>query len=396
MGALAKFLLSAASLAKKGVKESEILEFAKREFGDVSEFMRAKIRKIFKNKDAPSIKNPAKQEGEVVPFKKDQASGIMASDEASPLMKRLSEGAQMLKGMKQSGMNPTVALTKTLARSILNKKGIQVPDRVDPIEVLVENFGADVLMDTRNIADELLELQRMGKGTKGIDEVLEQEGMFDIQINKDAPKGLSQEELRQIKKEVDQEKMFEDFDPTDRDPNAMGGIMRANYKIGSGIKLAKFLASKGKNLKQEIKNAVDNIFTTGDSKYDADVALDSMLEELDVDRDMFDQKDIIDAYGMAYQQLTAPIIKNLKTPKGTRPTKPEKSIKSMKETGSMDISDPEIASEFDRFMKETDPEGYKKMEEAMKKAADEAQPLEYVLGTRKKNSEGGLNYLMGM
>ena len=165
-----------------------------------------------------------KGKGDVGLPKKDQASGIMASEEASPLMKRLSEGAQMLKGMKQSGMDPTVALTKTLARSILNKKGIQVPDRVDPIEVLVENFGADVLMDTKNVAEELLELQRMGKGTKGIDEVLEQTGMFDVQINKNAPKGISQDELRQIKKEVDQEKMFKDFDPTDREPNSEGGL----------------------------------------------------------------------------------------------------------------------------------------------------------------------------
>ena len=224
MGALGKFLLAAASLAKKGVKESEVLEFAKREFGEVSQLMKAQIRKLYKNKDAPSIKNPDKKPGEVVPFKKDQASGIMASDEASPLMKRLGEGAQMLKGMKQSGMDPTVALTKTLARSILNKKGIKVLERADPIEVLIENFGADVLMDTKNLAEQLLELQRMGKGTKSIDEVLEQEGMFDVQINRDAPKGLTQEELRQIKKEVDQEKMFEDFDPTDREPNSEGGL----------------------------------------------------------------------------------------------------------------------------------------------------------------------------
>jgi len=368
-------------------KPSNVVPFRKKE--GIESLSKGRVKKPGEVIEA-SFKPGVDKRGKRVEESPSQASG------ASPLMQRLGEGIETLKTMKKSGMDPTVALTKTLARSILNKKGIEVPERVDPIEVLAENFGADVLMDTRNIADELLELQRMGKGTKGIDEVLEQEGMFDIQINKDAPKGLSQEELRQIKKEVDQEKMFEDFDPTDRDPNAMGGIMRANYKIGSGIRLAKFLASKGKNLKQEIKNAVDNIFTTGDSKYDADVALDSMLEELDVDRDIFDQKDIIDAYGMAYQQLTAPIIKNLKTPKGIRPTKPEKSIKSMKETGSMDISDPEIASEFDRFMKETDPEGYKKMEEAMKKAADEAQPLEYALGTRKKNSEGGLNYLMGM
>ncbi len=165
-----------------------------------------------------SFKPGMDKRGKVVEESPSQASGV------SPLMKRLSEGAQMLKGMKQSGMDPTVALTKTLARSMLNKKGIEIPDRADPIEVLVENFGADVLMDTKNVADELLELQRMGKGTKSIDEVLELEGMFDIPINKNAPKGLSQDELRQIKKEVDQEKMFEDFDPTDREPNSEGGI----------------------------------------------------------------------------------------------------------------------------------------------------------------------------
>jgi len=222
--AIAKFLQAAASLAKKGVKEADILEFAKREFGEVSDLLKIQVRRIFKNKDAPSIKNPSKQEGEVIPFKKDQASGIMQTEEASPLMKRLSEGVEILKGMKKPGMDPTVALTRTLARSILNKKGIQIPERVDPIEVLAENFGADVLIDTKNVAEELLELQSMGKGTKSIDEILQQEGMFDIPINRDAPKGISQDELRRIKKEVDQEKMFEDFDPTDREPNAEGGI----------------------------------------------------------------------------------------------------------------------------------------------------------------------------
>jgi hypothetical protein len=111
--------------------------------------------------------------------------------ETSPLMERLEKGIDTLKTMKKSGMDPSVALTKTLARSILNKKGIEVPERVDPIDVLVENFGADVLMDAKNVAEELLELQSMGKGTKNIDEVLEQTGMFDIPINKDAPKGIS-------------------------------------------------------------------------------------------------------------------------------------------------------------------------------------------------------------
>jgi len=233
--AILKFLQSLRNLAKSGAVKSvdQAMDFAKREFGEVTDLLKRQIEQVFKKPQGgiTSIKKP--KEGEVIEasFKPgvdkrgkrveespSQASGV------SPLMKRLSKGAEMLKGMKQSGMDPTVALTKTLARSILNNKGIQVPDRADPIEVLVENFGADVLMDTKNVAEELLELQRMGKGTKGIDEILQQEGMFDIPINKDAPKGLTQEELRQIKKEVDQEKMFEDFDPTDREPNAEGGL----------------------------------------------------------------------------------------------------------------------------------------------------------------------------
>src|SRR5210317_824799 len=49
--------------------------------------------------------------------------------ETSPLMERLEKGIDTLKTMKKSGMDPSVALTKTLARSILNKKGIEVPER---------------------------------------------------------------------------------------------------------------------------------------------------------------------------------------------------------------------------------------------------------------------------
>jgi hypothetical protein len=212
--------------------------------------------------------------------------------------------------------------------------------------------------------------------------------MFDIKINPDAPKGMSDEQIEQIKKQVDQEKMLKDFDPTDRTENSMGGINRVAYRYGSGKSLIKFLKGKN-NLVKKIKQAVNDIFKTDDIKYDADVAVDTMLEDLGVDRSMFDQKDIIDAYSMAYNELKIPLLQNLKN-------KPVKSMESMKKTGTLDISDPEIAGEMDRFAKQADPEGYKKMEDAMKKAADEAQPIEYFLGTRKKNSKGGLQYLMGM
>jgi hypothetical protein len=387
MTPILRFLQSLRSLQKSGVIKSvdEAYDFAKREFGEINDLLKRQIEQVFKTgKPAPkpgeggitSIKNAPKKETPV------QEPGI------SPVMQRLEKGIETLKEMKQPGMDLTTGLTRTAARKILDKAGIQVPDKVDAIEVFVKEFGGESLIDVKNVAEEMIELERMGRSLKSMDEILEQSGMFDIKRNPDAPKGISDEQLEQIKKEVDQEKMFEDFDPTDRKPNSQGGINRAMYAFGSGVKLAKFLSKKGKNLKEEIKKAVDNIFTTDDIKYDADVAVDTMFEELGVDRDMFDQKDVIDAYGMAYDELKIPLLEKLQ--------KPTKSIESMKKTGSIDISDPEIASEMDRFAKQTDPEGYKKMEEAMKKAADEAQPVEYALGLRKKNSKGGLQYLMGL
>ena len=404
--AIGRFLKAVERLAKnKDITINEVYDFAKREFGEVSDLLKVQINRIFKQSDAPSIKKP-KPEGKVIeasfkPGKSkysdkiieespSQASGIMATEEATtPLLQNLEKGIETLKAMKQPGMDLATGLTRTAARKILNRAGIQVPEKADAIDIFVKEFGADPLMDVKNVAEEMIELERMGKSTKSMDEILEQSGMFDIKRNPDAPKGISDEQFEQIKKEVDQEKQLKDFDPTDREPNSEGGINRAMYAFGSGVKLAKFLSKKGKNLKDEIKKAVNNIFTTDDIKYDADVAVDTMLEELGVDRNMFDQKDILDAYGMAYDELKIPLLQNLKN-------KPVKSMESMKKTGTLDISDPEIAGEMDRFAKQNDPEGYKKMEEAMKKAADEAQPIEYFLGTRKKNSKGGLQYLMGL
>ena len=78
----------------------------------------------------------------------------------------------------------------------------------------------------------------------------------------------------------------------------------ANVKFVLGSK-KKFRNQNVKNLKthifnKKIKQSVDDIFTTDDAKYDADVAVDNMFEELGVDRDMFDQKEVLDAYGLAY------------------------------------------------------------------------------------------------
>ena len=93
---------------------------------------------------------------------------------------------------------------------------------------------------------------------------------------------MSNEELLEKMEEAEQEDILKKFDPEDREPNAMGGINRVGFARGK-IKLAQFLAGKGKDLVKEIKKSVDDIFTTGDTKYDADVVVDDMVERLGID-----------------------------------------------------------------------------------------------------------------
>ena len=235
---LFKFLKSLRTLANnKNITIDEAYKFAKQEFGEVSDLLKLQINKIFKDVEAPSIKLPKKTEGKVVPIK----------PESSPLMSRLEKGADVLKGFMKPGMDLTTGMARTVARVILDNAKIKVPERVDPLEAVAKEFGEDVLLDLRDVADELLEKERTGRITESMGEFLSSRGMFDLKRGRtDMPKGMTDEQLEQIKKEVDQEKMIKDFDPTDREPNAVGG--RVGFALGSlpkGIQaLAKQLNKK--------------------------------------------------------------------------------------------------------------------------------------------------------
>jgi len=272
--ALQKFLQSLNSLRQQGLIKTvdEAVAFAKQEFGEVNDLFKRQIEQIFKGttpKAPPpggggitSIKNAPKKETT------SQASGVEPVNPYKP----------------KKGLDLAEGMTRTIARSILNKKGIQIPERADPITVLEDNFGGDVLMDAKDVAEELIELERRGISTKSIDEVLEQSGMFDIKINKDAPKGMTDDELlkkimgdvdevygvtpnmkrklnrEEVKKEamekygfteeefenimntefdekildeVDGEDILSKFDPKGRKPNAMGGFQRTGFEDGT-------------------------------------------------------------------------------------------------------------------------------------------------------------------
>jgi hypothetical protein len=262
MNQILRFLESLRNLQKSGVIKSvdEAYDFAKREFGEINDLFKRQIEQVFKTgKPAPkpgeggitSIKNaPKKQESGIVDqieasgkklegaanrmseIQKEIDAMYKPKPDTSPLMERLETGVETLKQMKQPGMNLTTGLTRTAVRKILDRAGIQVPDKVDAIEVFVKEFGGESLIDVKNVAEEMIELERMGKSIKSMDEILEQSGLFDITRNPNARKGMSDEQLEQIKKEVDQDKMIKDFDPTDREPNSMGGFQRIGFADG--------------------------------------------------------------------------------------------------------------------------------------------------------------------
>lgn len=230
MGQIFKFLNSLRSLAKnKNITIEEAYKFAKQEFGEVSDLLKLQINKIFKDVEAPSIKKPSKKEGEVIEavFQPGvDKKGKRVEESESQLMNRLEQGIKSLR----SAENITTGLTRTIAREILMKRGIDLGKGMDPIEIFRSKFGEEILGDVANLADELIEMEAMGKTPRRLEEILQQEGMFDIKMPKEPPRGYSDEELAAIQKEIDQEDVLLKFDPEDREPNAKGG--RVGYEDG--------------------------------------------------------------------------------------------------------------------------------------------------------------------
>ena len=514
-----RFLSSLRTLAKNGdITIADAYKFAQQEFGEVSDLLKLQINKIFKDADAPSIRKP---EGEVieVSFKpgRDKTGKVVEESESQRL------GLAGLKNPYRAAgpLDPVEGMTRTAARVVLDRKGIKVPERGDPIDVFEENFGGDALMDLRQAGEELLEKEQMGRITESMGDFLESRGLFDLKVDKTLPKGITDEELLKklmdedpeefakggrvgyddgglgslpkglqkdtttgeganifnmyaekeddntfnmyaerpeksfkedlefIKKlkggvgtntilymvkeamdkalergEITKEKHTEMLMPffgeaseritekmynEDMGNYATGG--RVGYAYGSGFRLAAFLASKGKNLKDEIKKAVDNFFETGDSKLDADMVIDDMMETLGADRDMFDQKDILDAYDQAYKML---VINKRKEPfADTGLDKLEKALgdeglaPKMKERFALKEKYPGLDDELlTAIVDDPDPDNKAQvlatLDQLMELQRQGKTPEEAVdimkktmFTGRRDNAEGGINYLSG-
>ena len=353
----------------------------------------------------------------------------------------------LLKNPYRSGgpLDPTSGIVRTAARQILRKKldagEIDIPDKaerdaiakgyqggVDPIEVFRKRFGEDPLQDLDEIADEL---NRAGDFNE-IDKILKRNKLFDIEPKKDygyQEGSYTDEEMMELlkKSEDDPDKFATGgiaglkgspkiFDKLEMDvPHPKGH--RVEYAYGSGLKLLKLLKKKGTDLKKAIKEAVEDLNPTGDPKLDADMAVDNMLETYNIDRDAVDGYDILDAYGLAYDEIKQPLLQGLKNKPKPLPDDFDgdtaslieelKSVGLSKNAERLELKQkyPGINDELlTQIIEDPDPkrkaEVLATLDQSMLlmkegKSADEAVDI-LKKETRTKHAGGGLAYLMGL
>jgi len=359
-----QFLISAFNMVKRGEVKNldQLLQFAKQQFGELDSGFMDQIKDTFQKGQASAITEKRTKDiakGDVV--EEEGLSSLMKGleEKAGNLKKTLDESKKSSSTMLEDALDAVMGFKKSMGskdkakpfrtpgmpyqrenpdyrlpggsmyaegnlrtairqflRSEIEAGNLKVNEtdafRVkeyspmsedDPIDVFRRYYGEDALQAADDMADALKE----GTSFKNYEEIFRRD-MPEIKVKTegageyDAIIKETEELLKKAKDDADYAKTLDEFDVADRKKNNMGGINRIGFAKGK-IQLAKYLYDKGTDLATEIKKAVDNIFASGDSKYDADVAVDDMLENLNVDRDMFLQKDIMDAYGQAYNTI---------------------------------------------------------------------------------------------
>ena len=264
MGPLAQFIIALTNLVRSGVirKVPQAIKFAEQQFGKVTPLLKKQIEKVFESAKKPTIGKPGKKEGTVLPFIKEtgkEPKGLetldvseldefnLSKDDPMGDLEKIVKGEgdtglpkdppkldsrenimgaiDKLKNPRRAGgpLDPVEGLTRTLARRILDRKGIEIGKK-DPIDVFDETFG-EIIVDVKNLAEEMVEADAMGRNLKSPDELLEIEGLFDIEIPTNPRRGVPVEEtIKRLEQDLEQKNILEDFDPSDREPNAAGGL----------------------------------------------------------------------------------------------------------------------------------------------------------------------------
>jgi len=274
-------------------------------------------------------------------------------------------------------------------KSILQPSG----SGTDPIDILRTYYGEDVLEALDDLAPKFMQAEKYSDYLKIIDNNLD-ESFFTPRKDPSIKQSYTDDEMKDIvnKQEDDLGDKLKNL-PDDIDPDALANGGRPGFKSG-GLSLLNLFGKQRTNAAKQIKRSIDNIFTTDDAKYDADVVVDEIMEYLNIDRDAVDQNDISDLYGKAYSALTKQRFDAKKLMdsvnqkgKGAVTTadniaQPTKTLKSIKDTGTIDISNDDIMGEFEAFIRRTDPEGMKPIDALVEKMNLKGKK-------RTDNAEGG-------
>ena len=121
------------------------------------------------------------------------------------------------------------------------------------------------------------------------------------------------------------------------------------------------------------ENAVDDIFPSGDYKYDADMAAEAYVEN---NPKMFKNMLYEDLDDRARSEVYSKVLTVISQ-------RNAKMLKMKRNAKSIDISDDAVADDFTNFIKKTDPEGFKELEQKL--LLENAKKPK----NRKLNSEGG-------
>jgi len=209
-------------------------------------------------------------------------------------------------------------------------------------------------------------------------------------------KMMNADELEDFEMEIGDNIEAYDFDGTVGDAKRIlkeeadyAAEMFAEYKsIGGSKRLG--------GPKDPMAAAIDNASPgyTGDLKYDAQLVADDLAEKMfKVEYDDLTQAQQMDLYDKAYTALS----KNQQGFKQMQKlSKPTNTLEGIKNTGTIDISNPNVADEFTRFMKESNPKGFKDIEQKIKlESFDPKKTKGNADGGRIGLSTGGLARMLG-
>ena len=144
-------------------------------------------------------------------------------------------------------------------------------------------------------------------------------------------------------------------------------------------------AATSKDVDKEIlgqyspENAVDDIFPSGDYKYDADIAAEAYVEN---NPQMFKNMLYEDLDDRTRSEVYSKVLAVINQ-------RNAKMLQTKRNAKSIDISNDSVAEDFTNFIKKTDPDGFKKLEQRL--LLENAKKPK----NRKLNASGGLAAMLG-